>query len=53
MDGDAFLLLTKEHILQLVPAVGPQIKLLKKHAELIVSPGYIYSALAVTVYVYA
>lgn len=36
MDGDAFLLLTKEQIQELVPTVGPQAKLLK-HAELIVS----------------
>ena len=37
VDGEAFLLLTKEQIQKLVPAVGPQAKLLKKHAELLVS----------------
>ena len=33
--GEAFLLLTKEQIEKLVPAVGPQAKLLKKHSELL------------------
>ena len=42
MDGDAFVLLTNEQLKELVPAIGPQAKLLKKHAELIVRHFYAF-----------
>ena len=37
VDGDAFLLLSKFQIKQLVTAIGPQVKLIQKHKYLISS----------------
>lgn len=31
VDGDAFLLLSEEHIKQLIKAIGPQVKFAQKH----------------------
>ena len=35
VDGDGFLVLNVEQIKQIVPKVGPQAKLLKKHAKVL------------------
>ena len=35
IDGDAFLLLNKSQFKQLVPALGPQAKLIQKHRDIV------------------
>ena len=37
IDGDAFLLLNEGQIKQLIVAIGPQVKLLQKHKDLVSS----------------
>ena len=37
IDGDAFLLLSEGQIKRLIPSIGPQVKLIRKHKDLLPS----------------